>query len=240
MMMARGTPAAGNTFLTNLVAYYKGDEASGNMLDSTANARTLTQNGTLNSSAGIITNSRSTPDATNANFATRATEAAFNPGSSPFTITLWAYTGNLAQASAPSLVDKTNNLSTNGQYSIWFDDTSNGARFSVSSNGTAFTTVNAGTAFSASTWQFIACVWDGTDIKISINAGSFVTAAFAGPVFAGTANFTLFKRTSAGGAWNGRICECGFWNGTALPLSGTTSITTLYNGGAGYAFSNFT
>jgi hypothetical protein len=56
------TATANNGLLTNLYAYYKLDEASGNALDASGNGRTLTNYGNpIGTTTGVINTSRNFP-----------------------------------------------------------------------------------------------------------------------------------------------------------------------------------
>lgn len=79
--------AEGNNLLTDLAAFWTFDEPSGNALDSSGNGYTLTENGSLPSTTGIVEGSRHY-DANDANYFSRASAPAFI-FNGPFTITAW-------------------------------------------------------------------------------------------------------------------------------------------------------
>lgn len=82
-------PAPGNNLLTGLQAYYKTDEASGNLLDASGNARHMTQFGTLESIDGKVVTSRNHDSGENDDYFAIANAAWNTLGTSDFTIAYW-------------------------------------------------------------------------------------------------------------------------------------------------------
>jgi len=227
------TLASGSSgLLTGLTAYYQFEETSGNAADSTANALNLTLNGTLSSTTGKIGNARAY-DANTANFFS-ITSNSFRPGSASFSCTFWVYANTLSQSSFPGLVG----MRTASNFEWWalWHHSSSTLRSGISSNGTNETDAIWGSGLSATTWYLMAVVWDGANIKTSVNGGAFVSTAFTGPVFGGTAPFIVGKRADGGSAWDGIIDELAFWNGRALTL---TDIGLIYNSGSGLPYSSW-
>lgn len=231
----RGWANAGssNNFLTNLIAYYKLDEASGDALDATANAKTLTQYNTIGTAAGIINGGRTYPG-TAGYYHRRDADTTFGQfGSNYFTVTLWVKPGSLSQGTYPGIISKF--ATSNIEWGILFNDGNKKAYLDVSSNGTSETTVDAATAFpDTSTWLFVAAGWDGVNIWISVNGGAFATTPWSSNLFTGTADFYLGART--GTPFNGEIDEVGIWSGRSLSLS---EVQQLYNSGAALPYSSF-
>lgn len=231
----RVASAATNDFLTNLVGYYELNEsANADAVDASGNGKTMTDFGSVGSVSGVISTARSFPG-TGGNYLRRNSDSSFQPGASSFSITLWAKPASLTQGTFPTIVGYAKTL--NIEWMVNFYDGNAAPYFSVSANGvTEVQAVAATNSFpNTSTWVFIACTWDGTNIKISVNGGSFVTAAFAGPVFSGTSDFEMGTRGAAG-LWNGAIDEVAFWKGRSLTLA---EVQQIYNAGAGLPFSSF-
>jgi len=229
-----GTPPIG--LRANLIAYYKLDEASGDALDATGNGKTMTQNGTVGSDTGIILTGR-TMDGSSANRLSRADDVDFEPGPSPFFATMWVYTTTLVQSSFPGLFAK----ETEGGQQAWgtfFNDPDNKVGFLVSPTGAApFTIVYTASALSTNAWQFVAFGWDGANIVISLNGGAFQTTAFSSSVQSGTSPIYIGFRGGSISSWTGRVDEIAFWKGRALTIA---EVQTIYNGGAGFAYDNWT
>jgi hypothetical protein len=86
---------------------------------------------------------------------------------------------------------------------------------------------------SANTWYNVIGTWDGANIKLYINGVLKKTTAFsASNLDTNTVN-VLIGDSSASGAYffNGQISNTAVFN-TALPLTGSNSIETIYNNGA--------
>lgn len=124
------------------------------------------------------------------------------------------------------------------EWLAYLDDTTHQIHFSVNATNNTTTTVTSTVAVSDITsWYFVAVGWDGTNIKISVNGGPYITAPFVGPVFSGTG--IRFYLGSEGGSqpWNGNIDEVAIWIGrNDLTIS---DVQQLYNNGAGLPLSSF-
>lgn len=82
---------AGNHLVPDVIAFYRSDEASGDLTDASGNGRDMTEQNTVASdSTGIVNTARryelTTPSTTN--YFT-SSSSAFNFGSTPFTMTAW-------------------------------------------------------------------------------------------------------------------------------------------------------
>jgi hypothetical protein len=232
------TTAASNNFKTNLVAFYNMDDSAGSGATDIFAAHNMTLNGTIGSSAGIVTNCRTSNGAPGNNF-TLASVGSFSPGSNSFTVAFWTKAASLTQAAYPTFAEKGGNP-TSIEWLIYWDAPSSKAVLQVSANGTTSTSVTASTAFTdTTTFHLIVAEWDGSNIKISFDGGAFATTAWSTTLFSGIGNFEVFQDATGTASYNGSIGQVGYWVGRALPLTGTTSIATLYNGGAGYAYTNF-
>lgn len=216
---------------TNLVAYYPLDEASGSALDSHTGAKTLTVTGTVGAGSGGPLGAYRSFGGGTGNYLSR-TDSAFRPGSSSFSACGWAYMNSTGQSNFPVLFGVTDN-STNREWWVLVN-TSNQFSFSTSTTGSATGSNVLSSTWSAATWYFVAAVWDGTDLKLSINGAAFTTVAYAGPVFGGTTAFKIGALGTASLA--GRMAGVGYWSGRALTL---TEIQQIYNSGAGLPFSSW-
>lgn len=131
------------------------------------------------------------------------------------------------------------NVSGQYEWLLWFAAAST-FRFQVSANGTTFTIVNA-TLFGlppVNTWNFVVATYDGTNISVSVNAGTQNQTAFSTDVFNGTDAFTLGRADAGLPNMNGRQDCPAFWKsarGAGGALS-TAKIAKLYKAGVGMAY----
>lgn len=225
------TSSDGTGLKSGLTAYYALDEASGNAIDSSGNGRTLTLTGTVGAgSGGPLGSYRSFPGGSGHHLS--RSDAAFHPGSTPYSACGWAYMTNTGQSNFPVLFGVTDNT-TNREWWVLIN-TSNQFSATASTPGNASTAINVSSAWSAAAWYLVAVVWDGTNLKLSINGAAFTTVAYSGPVFSGTAQFKIGALGNA--SLNGRMAGVGVWIGRVLTL---TDIQTLYNGGSGLPYSSW-
>lgn len=222
---------------TNILAYWKLDESSGNPADATGNGYTLTNNGSVpfSSSYGLINNGASFNGSSQNLYSTDAGLA-----QTSFSISLWA--NFQATSSTYYLASRLAGGSTGNNkqfYIIWSGGTWtvgfwNGSYYQLTYSNTPTT----GTwhhyvlTFDASTYAFIFYI-DG--VAVASGTSTFL------PADGGTQAFTVGSGVStaspaAFGSWfNGYIDEVGYWS---RALS-STEVSTLYNSGAGlqYPFS---
>jgi hypothetical protein len=88
--------AGGNGLLTALIAYWPGDEASGNLLDAHTNALHLTDVNTVTNNTGKVYATARQYTAANQEYHNRASEALLQIGDVDFTIASWVYCDALA------------------------------------------------------------------------------------------------------------------------------------------------
>ncbi len=97
--------------------------------------------------------------------------------------------------------------------------------FGVSNDGSADVTVSS-TEKGEGMWRFVACVYDGTDIKISVDGGAFATTSHATGIFDSTTDVT-FGLVDGTIGLDGAI-RCAFFYSVAIDSS---AVTALYNSG---------
>lgn len=213
--------------LTNLVAYWKLDESSGNAVDSHSNGLTLTNTGTLGYAAAKINNGISN-DAS-AKYLVRADEALLRCGGSSFTFAAWFYANagtNMQILSKDGSVAGANRAYTMDQTA----GATPGIRFYI--NGTSIVSRTA----AAGAWHLVVGWWDATTQKNSIQVDNGTVATLAGTVTPtdGTASFRIGAREYSGfeGYLNGLVDEVGFWKRVLLE----DERTRLYNSGNGLSY----
>lgn len=162
------------------------------------------------------------------NFSRARTVWGLNSG---FSLTAWIQLDAVG-AYAPILAGN----SSGGNYCLFFgvDDT-NHATLLISGDGTGLTTVATAATMSINTLYFLHAKYDGSNITVSINAGTVATASYSAGLFARTLPFYL------GGSVDGGDYPADAYIGQVMvwdPLdegSGDEDIDFLYNAGAGVA-----
>ena len=230
-----GIAVAGSTaspLLTNLIAWYSLNEASGNRADSHAGGYTLTQNGTVNSTTGRVGNAASF-SGNSANFLSQS-GSQFNFGNSTFYCATWVFSIDTSLRNIASVWDENANRQWN------FDQFSGKYRFYLTSDGLFgagnFVVVETAT-YTANQWNFVEFYYNAvSDLAgIALNNGSFVTGAFSKGVFPGASTpFRIGRIASTvdSNPFNGRVDEFAVWS--RMLTAGER--TTLYNGGNGIAY----
>lgn len=222
------------SLLTNLISYWKLDEASGNALDAHG-SNDLTDTNTVGSATGKISNARDFENGSNQYF-THADSSDLSTGDIDFSFSFW-----MNPESFPSFesVFTKDDFSGNREYGSYYDTSANRLKFYVFGfvGGGFFVEVacNNFGAMSAGTWYHVVCWHDSVNdqIGIAINAGTADTASCPNGCIDGTAPFRIGQL--GGGATNsfdGLIDEFGFWKRVLT----SQERTDLYNGGAGLAY----
>lgn len=217
--------------LTNLVAYWHLEEASGDRVDATGNGHDLTPHNSVSSATGIGMQANSFV-ADNGDYLSLASTDDLKPGAGSFSFFAWVY----ATSNVPA-----------GIFTKWADNTIQeyalyiglfGLRYPalfVSGDGSTQHYVVWPADVPTNTWTLIVCVYDHAagKIKISMNGGDFVVADHSGGIYAGGNAEVHVGKDQTNTKFNGRIDEVGFYKGRALTQE---DVTALYNGGAGFFY----
>lgn len=202
---------------TNLVAYYKLDESSGNATDSSGNGKTLTNTGTITYATGKINNG-----ATNNGTGTKRLNGTMTglTSSSNNTWSLWykpsGHTGYIIDQNPDS-----------GNCRLIIYNDGDGARLFANGNE-----VDGG-AMTLGTWYFIVATKSNTSWELFVNGTSKGTTTTGGLSYPNDSTFSILNAKEAGGApMNGTIDEVGVWD-RVLNL---TEIRQLYNNGTGQQY----
>lgn len=216
--------------LTGLVSHWKLNEASGNAVDSHG-SNTLTEtSGTIASATGKLDGAR--------DFEAGDTERfviADNAGLSiTGNCTICAWVNAESFGSNPNII-AAKYTTTGNQRSYRLNQTVTNGRpsFGVSQTGTAETaSATWGSNLSTGTWYFVCGRYDGTNVSISVNAGTPVTTAYSSGIFDSTAPFLLGAQLDndfSGTDYDGLIDSVSLWSRALTD----DEVTTLYNSGFG-------
>lgn len=224
--------ASSSTLNTSLIAYWKLDEASGTRVDSepTGTPQDLTDNNTVTSNTGIISNAGQFTSA-NSEYLSRADSAELSTGDIDYTFAFWVLMDS--KAATLNFVNKYTVTGNQREYSARYDQPTDRFTFLVSPDGIVATTVTASTfgTPSTATWYAIVVKHDATAniIGVSVNNGAFDTAAHTTGSFDSTAAFHVGASGTPAAFMNGRIDEGAFWK----KVLSAAEITEWYNAGAG-------
>lgn len=208
---AGGTPAS--SLITNLVAYWRMDETSGQRADAVG-SETLTDVNTVGYITGIITNG-SFHVRTSSEFLSRNDDAALSTENASFTLAGWILTTTTNQAYG--VASKYTATDNGREWAIWC----NGGNIRVTywTNGANLTTVNNSLELPTNAWCFVAAVIDTNALKMTCFAASdltqlsvWATNAIAGWKTTSTAGrLAIGNDDYSGGYWDGGLDEWAFW-----------------------------
>jgi hypothetical protein len=230
---ATPTPS-NNTFLTSLYAYYKLDETNGNAVDASDNGKTLSNFGDfIGTSTGIINSSRDFDGVSGTTLIRNANTTDFFCGANPFSFSFWVKFDTFPSFNDVGLCNRYEPYGRR-EYIVFLSKATNKITFNIDAgDGVHAVAVRWGTPVSTGVWYHVAGGWDGAQIKLSVNAGPFVTAAYSTPMRNGGDNFKLGYEAQS---LDGKMDEFGFWIARCLTQ---TEVGQLYNNGAGLPFSSF-
>jgi hypothetical protein len=212
--------------ITNIVSYYKLEEASGSAADA-AGSNTGTVTGSPYSATGKIGSAYNFNGTTE--YVQCGTGIATALNSSDFSVSLWI--------NPDALISNPNYTSF-----IWNGSTE-GFRIYYYNGDLIFGTLNAGggwqsstytTTLSASTWYHVVatCV-NGGAMKLYVNGSDVGSAATSDGMNAIAGNFNIATNATAAGQWfDGTIDEIGVWDKVLT----STEVTDLYNSGSGFQY----
>jgi hypothetical protein len=231
------TTTAGTTMLTNILSYWKLDEASGVRADSVSvSSNNLTVGPADHVVAGKIGNAFKSNNDT---WLTIADNASFN-FTGDVTISGWLKVSTTAASIIVSVFSK---WSTDGarQVILIWNGYVNEFQFTATSNGLSATaqTAHVAATFVLDQWYFVIGWYDNTAHTLNIQVGtgstfgSVASQAFTGPIAHTSAGVQMPSYYDGTGYTNyGAIDEIGVW--TRVLTAGERS--SLFNGGAGLSY----
>jgi hypothetical protein len=222
------------TLLTDIVGYWRLDEAASAMRVDAVSANNLSDNGTVGSGTGVL-NTDGTFNGSSQYLTVADAQELRLAGSKSFSV--WA---KLSSKSADGTVfGKWVSTSNKFEYILQYIHADDRFEFvaSMTGAGTSNYVVKANNFGSPSTatWYHVSCGYDHQNnlIFIAVNAGTRNTTSTSGSPGGNVANFTVGRNDDGTQQyWDGEIDELGMWNRVLT----TTEATNLYNSGAGLAY----
>jgi hypothetical protein len=220
--------------LTGIVSYWKMDETSptGNRVDQVASTNNLVVTSTLtaptlgklgdcafaSAGGGWLT----VADNASQNFSTAA----------GISITGWINIVSFSQP-IPTILAKFDGT-TQHSFLLCYNSGTGNFQWTLSADGVTDFNCQLPFAPAFGTWYFVAATWDGTTMRLSVNAGTPVTLGFVGPIVHTTnvMESLIFNFGGTGFAADAKVDEVGLWS-RALSA---TEIATLYAGGTGLTY----
>lgn len=229
-----GGSAVTPSLTNNLIAYWKFDETSGTRADSW-DSLPLTDNNTVTSNTGIITNAASFASASTEYFTAGRTVVVDN---SALSLAFWIFPADNGvlryiynEGWTGGNGDNYGLSRTSGnQFAWWIHD---------GAIGGVYPTVTSSTNASSGSWYFVVVEYDKPNnlIKISVNGGNLQTASSAAVLNPGASGQTYIGAYAfdlSTYAFNGRIDEGASWG----KLLTQAEIVELYRGGSGLTCCN--
>jgi len=231
------SPDAGSNLSTDLISYWKLDEASGTRLDSYSN-NDLTDNATVTQNpgrAGIGYAGQFT--AANSEYLSITDNAELSVGNIDFTLAFWVYVDSLG--ANRTIASKFADTTPTREWRLRYNNGDAAFEFQVVDSSGGVASVETTESISTGTWYFIVCWHDASadTINIQLNNGTVHSASHTTGVNDSTEDFRLGADKSSGSVgsfWDGRIDEVGFWK----RILTTQERTDLYNGGNGTTIKN--
>jgi hypothetical protein len=223
-----------SSLLTDLAAYWKLDETSGNRADSSGNGTILTDTNTVLYAAGKQGNAADFEEDNNERLTAASNSSIALSNDQALTIACWVYRESDSGFDI-GIVAKNANSDHTDEYVL--SDYSAGSgkyRFKVG-NGTSSTTVDSTTAPTNGAWHLVIAWHDPTADKlyISVNNETPAQATWTGGTYVGTSQLTIGGMTfNAGINYDGLIDEVGIWKRVLT----ADERTTLYNSGSGTTY----
>ena len=225
-----------NPGITNLIGWWSLNETSGNRADSSINALTLTDNNTVASATGKVSNAADF-EASNSEFLERADSALLSTGDIDFTVSAWV---KLESKSNVMFIVSKRDSSTVQEFNLAYDNVSDRFTFAIMNSagsvvGLAYAN-NLGSP-ALNTWYYVTGWHDSVNnlISIQVNNGLPNTVATTGAPSDTSANLrigALFATEFL--FWDGLIDEVTFYK-RALTAG---ERTWLYNNGSGRTYAD--
>lgn len=240
----RRAATTSNGLLNALIAYWPGNEASGDLQDAHTNALHLTDTNTVTNAAGKVYATARQYTAANDEYHTRNNEALLEVLDVDFTIAAWVYFDDLS--TNPQAIASKQNDGPGDVLSLRYNvGKGQGFFFSRSYPFSPFgvaevKAISFGNA-AINTWYLVICWHDYLNNLIGISINDTVDTVGC-PLTGDSSSPFVIGKNSIGGKYTGRIGPVAMWKSSAGNGGVLSSVqrTALYAGGAGLAYAQFT
>ncbi|MEK7669651.1 MAG: LamG-like jellyroll fold domain-containing protein, partial [Bacteroidota bacterium] len=226
----------GGNLQSNLIAYWKLEEASGTRLDATGRGNNLTDNNTVTQVLGRVDSAASFLRA-NSESLSIADNADMSVSDSNFTFASWVFMTDAIQTGQTRAILSKDFSTTSREYLMYA--TTSFFRFLVFGSPTGSLEVETG-GFGVNTtsrWLFLVAWHDSANNTLNLQVdNASINSADMGTVapFDGSAEFRIGGRQDADQVfWDGRIDEVGFWKRVLT----ANERTDLYKSSSGNRYS---
>ena len=224
---------SGGTLTTNLVAYYKLEDATDFW-----GSYNLTNNNSISFVPGKVNNCGDSGSANSNKSLTNSTSSIITSGTMPFSISAWVNINT--QPGTNVLMDfvSVQDGDVFVGYELGYRDVSGTKKVYAErfKSGVADDIIDYASTLTIGTWYHLVLTWDGSALKLYLNNSLVASNTFSGVGNTNRGNgISLFARVTTGGSplserfTSTKIDEVGIWS-KALT---TTEISDLYNGGNG-------
>jgi hypothetical protein len=234
LLFAIAKPASAD-LLTDLVAAWKLDEASGNAID-IHDDNDLADTNTVTAGTGLVYATARDFEFDDTEHFTLADNTDLSTGDIAFSIAIWFKPESVA--GFPGLLNKYATSAGQREYTVYINAGDTEVKFQYSSDGTAESIVSTDSAaITAGNWYLVIIDHDptGNETGIQLNNGTRKTASYSAGIFDGTSPFEIGTLQTGSFPFDGLIGPVYFWK-RALT---TDERTALYNGGAGKTYASF-
>lgn len=224
------------SLLTNLISYWKLDEASGTRVDSHGTNH-LTDHNSVGSIGGKI-GSAADFERDNVQFLSCPDSPGLSSGDADWTFAAWVNIESMPALMA--IAGKHDGASIAGsEWLLSLTEAPNRFKFEVyqGAGNTTSLTANTFGQPSASTWYYV-IVWHDSvnnQLGISVNAGTPDTTSWSNGINDTSTDFALAALSTGSASFDGLLDEIGFWKRVLT----SNERTTLYNSGNGLPYSQF-
>lgn len=234
-----GTYSPSSPGSTNLFAWWSMDETSGTRNDSSANAQYLTDNNTVVSQSGMRGNAADL-EKDNSEYFSRASSTALQMGTSDIYVGVWMKAES-TMSGYPVLVSKRETSSTNSEYQLRVNASTNTVDFIVWGTTGATTIASSAATITPGQWYYVEGWTDKANRTVYVNVDNGTPNSATWTVSenrngSGTAALLIGARNNSGIAeyWDGLIDEVALYK---RKLSAAER-AWLFNAGAGHTYSD--
>lgn len=238
-----GGAAVPLSLLPSLIAYWPGNEASGNLLDAHTGGLNLADNGTVTSNPGLVYALARQYTAVTNEYHSIADNAPLSMGDVDMTLAALVYLDS--KGTSRPFVSKWNFSVASREYYLFFNNAADRFAFAVSKDGASgassvTATANSLGSPSLATWYWIVAQHDAVNntVSIQVDNGAVDSVAWANGIYNGGSPFEI-GRLIGDVSMNGRIGPTMLWK--SAPGGGgvlsAVKLTALWNGGTPLQYS---